>query len=388
MSNRTRILLIFGVLVLASIILQYFGPEATRVEQPHVSVKAEPVFHIGGGGVGLGPGDWSGIIINNSMVMTALVVLVLLILALIVRATASIYPKGFYNFMELIVDTLYNTFGAVDRRYIARFFPMVGTIFFYVLFSNWLALLPGVLTVGYYLPEEQLEPPHTEEARVNNALAFTGTTDTPLSPADGVLAQEGGGEGEGEHEGDGQSGEESTEGEGHAAEEAHNVLVPYFRSPSADLNNTIVLALIAALYAQFWGVRELGGSYFAKFFPVSEFKNGVGAGLIGIFVGLVEIVSELARVVSYAFRLFGNVFAGEVILLVMVFLLPVLQLPFLALEVFIGFIQAFVFAILCMVFSSLATVAHSHDEAHGHEGVSDVQHGEIGGATRANPVAH
>jgi len=357
---RNRILAIFGVLLLASIILQYFGPDATAVKQPHVSVKAEPVFHIGGGGVGLGPGDWSGIVINNSMVMTALVVLVLLILAAIVRATASIYPKGFYNFMELIVDTLYNTFGAVDRRYIARFFPMVGTIFFYVLFSNWLALLPGVLSVGYYLPYDQLEPSHAAEARMEGALAMTGSSDYVQTPASTITA----------------------------AEEAETVLVPYLRSPSADLNNTIVLALIAAVYAQFWGIRELGGGYFAKFFPVSEFKNGIGAGLIGIFVGLVEIVSELARVVSYAFRLFGNVFAGEVILLVMVFLLPLLQLPFLALEVFIGFIQAFVFAILCMVFASLATVSHSHDDAHGHGGVSDVQHGEVGGATRANPVAH
>lgn len=361
MSTRNNILIGALVLVVISVITQYLVPSPLRVEQPHVSVAAEPVLAIGSGGVHLGRGEEGDFVINNSMIMALIVVLFLIILSFLTTRNMRIVPRGLQNFMEIVIDGLYNTFGQVDRKYIARFWPLVGTVFFYVLASNWLALIPGVLSIGYYEAEEA-----GEEASISpDALAFAADAG-PLSPSQQIVSpQEGGDEGEGE-------------GPGEEGGSGHGILVPFLRSPSADLNNTFMLALVAFFYVQFWGVKELGGGYFYKFFPWRE-------GGVGIFTGLVEIISELARVVSFAFRLFGNIFAGEVILLVMVFLLPALQLPFMGLEVFIGFIQAFVFAILIMVFASLATQSHGdHGGEHGHHG--EEVPADLGGHTRANPV--
>ena len=134
-----------------------------------------------------------------------------------------------------------------------------------------------------------------------------------------------------------------------------NVLVTFFRSPSADLNTTLALALIAVVASQVMGMRALGvGHYLGKFF-VSPLKKPYG---IGTFVGLLELISEFAKIVSFSFRLFGNVFAGEVLLLVMLSLASIaVPVPFLMLEVFVGFIQALVFAMLTLVFFKMATDA-------------------------------
>jgi F-type H+-transporting ATPase subunit a len=339
LSTRNRILIGALVLVVLSVLTQYVIPSPVQIPSPHVSVKAEPVFHIGPSGIGLGPEE-GAFVVNNSMILALIVTIILIVLAALTSRNMQLVPRGLQNFMEMVIDLLYNTFGQVDRKYIGRFFPLVGAVFFYVLLSNWLALIPGVLSIGYYLPYEELEG----GKHAITQLAYAGEAAAPV------------------------------------AEEGELVLVPFLRSPSADLNNTFMLAIVAFFFVQFWGVKELGGGYFYKFFPYRE-------GGVGIFTGLVEIISELARVVSFAFRLFGNIFAGEVILLVMVFLLPALQLPFMGLEVFIGFIQAFVFAILIMVFASLATQAHGdHGGEHGHHG--EEIPADLGGHTRANPAAH
>jgi F-type H+-transporting ATPase subunit a len=346
LSTRNKILLGAAVLVLASVVFQYLLPTPLLIKPPHVSVAAEPVFYFGSDGAGMGWGHAGDFIINNSMVMAVIVVLFLIIFSWFTTRNMQLVPSGLQNFMEMVIDALYNTFGAVDRRYIARFWPLVGTVFFYVLVSNWLALVPGVLSIGYY------HDPYAEEARiVPNLLAWTSSD--VVSDAAAVPV---------------------------AAEEGEPLLVPFLRSPSADLNNTLMLAVVAFFYVQFWGFRELGGSYAYKFFPYKE-------GALGIFVGIVELISELARVVSFAFRLFGNIFAGEVILLVMAFLLPALQLPFMGFELFVGFIQAFVFAILIMVFASLATQSHHDHGEEGHHGAhAEEIPADIGGPTRANPA--
>jgi F-type H+-transporting ATPase subunit a len=259
----------------------------------------------------------------------------------------------------MVVEGMYNTFGSVDRQYIARFWPMVGTIFFYVLFSNWLALIPGVLSIGYRVPESEL---HHASAKIAPGTLAHFDADTQGSVSD-VVVPVGGAVMNGQEEG----GEEGAQGE------EHMVLVPYLRSPSADLNNTVMLGVLAFLYAQFWGFKQLGLGYLYKFVP---FRDGA----IGLFVGFFEFLSEFVRIVSYAFRLFGNIFAGEVLLLVMAFLVPLLPLPFLGLETFVGFIQAFVFAILVMAFSSLAT------QGHGDHHADEPHHAEVGGTTRQNPA--
>lgn len=366
MSTRNRLLLVFGIAFLGAIVLRYLIGGIFAVESPVVSVKAEPVFSIDGGGFHFGPamfnnasGHPEGFVITNSMLMAVLTTVVLLILASVATSAIKLVPRGWQNFVEYSFDAMYNTFGSVDRRYIARFWPLVGTIFFYVLFSNWLALLPGVLSVGYWIDEATLHG--AEEARVvpGNLVASAATTDQ-LEPNNVVVAQEGDGEGEA------------------AGAEHAEVLVPFFRSPSADLNNTLMLGLVAFLFIEFWGFRQLGVGYLKKFWPLREF------GVVGAVVGPLELLSEFVRIISFAFRLFGNIFAGEVIILVMLFLFPLLPLPFLGLELFVGFIQAFVFAILTMAFSSLATQGHGD---HDHDTAGHADHAEVGGETRQGAEA-
>ena len=154
------------------------------------------------------------------------------------------------------------------------------------------------------------------------------------------------------------------------AEESHEagkgfILVPFLRAPSTDLNFTLALALVAVFMAQYFGVKAQKLGYFKKFFDLGGFKQGAGMGIIQLVVGLLELISEFARIVSFSFRLFGNVFAGEVLLAVLAFLIPYLvSLPFIGLELFIGFIQAFVFMMLALVFFSLSTMGHGEAEHH------------------------
>jgi F-type H+-transporting ATPase subunit a len=128
--------------------------------------------------------------------------------------------------------------------------------------------------------------------------------------------------------------------------------VPLLRSPAADLNFTLALALIAVTFSNALGIAAVGLKSRLKIF--FNFK-----GPIEFFVGILELISEFAKIISFSFRLFGNVFAGEVLLTIIAFLLPyVAPLPFMFLEVFVGFIQAFIFGMLTLVFVSMAVSEH------------------------------
>lgn len=136
-------------------------------------------------------------------------------------------------------------------------------------------------------------------------------------------------------------------------EEGHEVFVPLFRAGTADLSTTLALAVVAVLVIQYYGIKTLGKEYLGRFF---NFKNP-----IYFFVGILELMSEGTKIISFAFRLFGNIFAGEVLLTVVAFLMPLFApLPFLALELFVGFIQALVFSMLTSVFLTLATSRQEH----------------------------
>lgn len=139
-------------------------------------------------------------------------------------------------------------------------------------------------------------------------------------------------------------------------------LVPFLRAPSADLNFTIALSLLSVFAAQWYGMKHLGFfGHWGKFF-VPPWKSPY---LIGTFVGILELVSEFAKVISFSFRLFGNVFAGEILLMVVGSLAPMGgTLPFLVLEIFVGVVQALVFALLTTVFLTIATMHHD-EEGHG-----------------------
>lgn len=132
-------------------------------------------------------------------------------------------------------------------------------------------------------------------------------------------------------------------------------LVPYFRAPTADLNTTLALSITAMTMVQVQGFKSLGFSYLKKFF---DFR-----GPIQMFVGLLELLSEFSKILSFAFRLFGNIIAGEILLVVVAFIMPYLgPTPFFGLEIFVGFIQALVFMMLVTVFTNIATISHGDEE--------------------------
>ena len=137
-----------------------------------------------------------------------------------------------------------------------------------------------------------------------------------------------------------------------AAGEEKEVFVPFFRSVFSDLNMTLALALIVMTAVQVVGVVSIGiGKHLGKFFNFHGFAH--------FFSGVLELVSEAAKIISFSFRLFGNVFAGEVLLIIISFLVPyIAPVPFLGLELFVGFIQALIFSVLAMLFLSASTVTH------------------------------
>ena len=141
------------------------------------------------------------------------------------------------------------------------------------------------------------------------------------------------------------------------------VVLPFVRVPSTDLNMTITLAIIAFVMIQYIGFKALGIGYLTKFFNFGTlFKSPLGG--IDVAVGLLELIGDFAKILSFSFRLLGNIFAGSILLFVMSFLIPILPWPFFILEFFVGVIQALVFALLTAIFMNLATVSHHHDDEH------------------------
>jgi F-type H+-transporting ATPase subunit a len=236
---------------------------------------------------------------------------------------SELVPSGFGNFVEWVIAGLYGLAESVAGKWAKTFFPIVMTIFLFVIISNWTGLLPGVGTIGW------MEHPHSVENHGHVAKGIFMTAEPAASSEEGVF------------------------------------IVPFFRAPSTDLNFTLALALVAVGLSQYFGIKTQKLGYFKKFINFSGFKQGVMMGLIMVFVGLLELIAEIARIISFSFRLFGNIFAGEVLLVVLAFLIPyIISLPFYGLEGFVGFIQAFVFFMLALIFFTLATQAHGGEGEH------------------------
>ncbi len=219
------------------------------------------------------------------------------------RAVKKEEKTGKQSGLLVAIDALYEgVFSFVEttvgKENAGLFFPLIGSFFFFILFANWSGLLPGMGSIGVW----------------------------------------------GEHNG-------------------VETLIPLFRSPTADLSTTVGLAIITQVMAQYYGFKFQGRKYLKKFFnfsadpdsgwlkPVLSFANG--------FAGILEFMGELIKVLSFGFRLFGNVFAGEVLLMVISFLTAFLVVDvFIALELFVGAIQALIFSILSLIFYQMATQHH------------------------------
>lgn len=280
----------------------------------HISLAAEKIGHIG------------PMPITNSLLTTWVVMLVLLVISLLVKRSLALVPSHGQSIAEMVIEALYDFFQSVVGEHVRKLFPLIASLFFFIILANWIGLVPGVGTIGFF---------ETHGATVEAEQAVPATeTAAKTSGIEGAV-----------HEEVVQEKIEET-----AVEEA--TFVPLLRGATADLNTTIALAIIAFGAIQYFGFQTLGFHYTKRFF---NFSNP-----IMFFVGMLEIISDVSKVISFAFRLFGNIFAGEVLLTVMAFLMPFLApMPFLVLELFVGFIQALVFSTLTAVF---VNVAVSHEE--------------------------
>ena len=250
--------------------------------------------------------------------------------------------------LEFFLDLAERVAGPERAR---RFFPLVTTIFLFIVTANWMGILPGFGTIGRFEPAAEVIHHAEEVAERRGDQADLSKVKLQVFDGDGriaVLPL-------------GSVGSEMTaqeyEDSGVAEDKRAGLLVPFFRSANTDINTTLALAIVAMFMVHWWGLRMLGTvGHIGKYI---NFRGGP----IGMFVGLLEGVSEIARIVSFTFRLFGNIFAGEVLLVAMAFLVPLIGIvPFLGLELFVGLIQAFIFAMLTLVFAATATVSHSLEE--------------------------
>jgi F-type H+-transporting ATPase subunit a len=268
-------------------------------------LAAEQIFHIG------------SFPITNTLINGALATLGFAIFAFFLNLGMKKYylsdtaPKGLVNFFESILEIFLVQIDSVtkDRKKTLKFLPVVGGIFLFVWVSNWLSQIPGTGTFGLWKAGE---------------------------------------------------------------------LVPIFRPATSDLNLTLGMAVFVVALSHFLGVAAIGFFKYAnKFIKLGDIWHAIKSGKVGnmalslieFFVGLLEIVSEVAKLLSLSLRLFGNIFAGEVLLTVMASLLAFfLPLPFLGLELLVGIVQAMVFALLTLVYLTIATMpVLEHGESHGME---------------------
>jgi F-type H+-transporting ATPase subunit a len=273
----------------------------THAETGHVSheisLAAEPIFEVG------------QFTVTNSLLNTWLVVFFLIIVSVFLKRSLKVIPKGIQHLFEIIIEGAMSMGDSVtgSRKKTKKIFPFIFSIFVFVLINNWLGLFPGIGSIGFI---------------------------------------------------------ETVNG--------HSAFIPYFRGGTADLNSTLALAIIAVIGSNIFGMVSVGfWKYFNKFVNLKALAAIPGKFLkdptiiivnpIKFFVGIIEIIGEVAKVASLSFRLFGNVFAGEVLLtsiaVIFAFGLPI---PFMFLEVIVGIIQALIFAILTLVYFTIAMTDEEH----------------------------
>ena len=261
------------------------------------TLYAEQVYKIG------------GFPITNSLLNTWLAVLAVAVFGLYFRTKIKLIPRGVQNFLEAVVEALLDVFDSVtgSRAKTFKFFPFIFSFFVFILINNWLGLLPGIGSISQVV-----------------------------------------------------------------AENGEKLFIPFFRGGTADLNTTFALAVIGVAASHIFGITAVGGwNYFNKFInlkvlfemPKKIFKEPAVliVNPIKFFVGLLEIISELAKIASLSFRLFGNIFAGEVLVAATAAILAYgLPIPFMFLEVMVGAIQALIFAMLILTYLTMMTAAEEH----------------------------
>lgn len=284
----------------------------------HVSVKPEILFYI------------SNFPITNSYLATILTLLIFFILAYNYNsAKLSGKQNTLTTLLDFVQEQLYTYMKGITKSYVTILYPLLGSYFFFIIISNYLGLLPGFGSITFKpeikaehsaIEQIQLEPKTNENSLPFLSEFFKTKEDTDISEQ----------------------------------KNQNHETVHLLRGPTADLNTTIALALISVFIIQYYGIKINGAKNYAK-----KFFNTSSAMMF--ILGLFELMSEFIRIISFSFRLFGNIFAGEVILMVIAFLIPYFaSFPFLLFEFFVGFIQAFVFTTLSAIFIMQAIETQHH----------------------------
>jgi F0F1-type ATP synthase membrane subunit a len=374
-----------------------------------------------------------GLKIQNSQFTTIVVMVLLAILVISALGRAKVVPGRWQAFWEVPLEFMLNTIeDGVGRNKLARrLFPLVATLFIFILFANWFALIPGVGTIGheeYKLKAEaggQVKAGGYALASANIPVYSQANTSSPVvKPVAATKAGEGAQPGGAKQESANTGGSETVaQAETYAykvtaisgnfaqveriaeigfmadpkywtggtsgtpvAYKDDNALkgyvqtnqlqsaklgylvIPIIRPPNADLNMTLAMALVAVIVANFVAIISHGvGGWVSEFFPTR--------GPLDILLTPIEIIGQLSRVLSLSFRLFGNIFAGESLLAVILTIASPALVIFLALEMFFGFLQALVFASLTTVYLGLAVAGHGEGHGEEHEHAEEHGHG-------------
>jgi F-type H+-transporting ATPase subunit a len=326
--KRWIILAIIGVGFYAA----FLGPSILKPVSPPVVMPAE--------NTGLHIGSFQ---ITNTILATLLVDLLLILMAIGVYRfikRGKLVPSGFYNIFEAIFEFIWNSVESAAGKWAYRIFPIPATIFLLILTANMVKLVPGFESIGLVEPSitgSGYTP--VELFHIGKLEVYTLDKGQPVDVA---------------------TSESSSEVTGSAESLCTSCeIIPFLRGSSTDLNFTLGLAVATMIMVQVYGAWSLGPGYFSRFLPLDQLISGGIFGLINFAVGILEIILEIAKVLSFGFRLFGNIFAGVILLSILGALLPVLIPPGLYIfEIFFGAIQAYVFYLLATIFISSATVSH------------------------------
>jgi F-type H+-transporting ATPase subunit a len=265
--------------------------------------------------------------VTNTLLCTWVSIVVLVLLFYFGSRRREMVPRGMQNLMEWVVVLLLGLVESVSGQEKGKkFFPLVAAFFVFILVSNLLEVIPGVDTIGF-VDLTKIQAAHITGQPVAGILLFGDLTDK---------------------------------------------IVPILRPATTDLNLNFAMSLIAVITAQVFGFITLGPKeHVSKYFNTGTFFRsirhfsplGLFQGFVEFFVGLIELIGEVARVLSLAFRLFGNIFAGGAVLAVFALILPFLaDIVFIPLELFVSFVQALVFSLLTLVYLEIATTGHPHAE--------------------------
>ena len=314
---------LLGLMVVGFILAGTFVPVRPEITAAPEKLSETPLFTI----PGIGP-----FYFYNTLPTLIFTVLLIMLLAFLTKRSldnsrqTDMVPGGIGNVMEAFFELIYNlTEGSAGAKYARMIFPWFATIMFYVLFANLMKLLPGFESIGILVP-----------------AAAAGYAKAPFL---GNLFQLVPGE----------------------VESGGYTLIPFARGISLDLNFTFALAVISVVMTQVIGVRAQGIRYFTKFFNFTTMFQKPFFGAMDFLVGLLELISELGKILSFAFRLFFNMLAGIILVAVIAALLgkvTIVGSMLYLFELFVAIIQAFVFGMLTMVFMSMATQGHGHEEEH------------------------